>query len=316
MSGMLEYILYAMAFIAVILAVEGAWRLLRANIGEERAVQRRLARARAVVANASAQARKTDRLSVFLDARFPRLAQALIRARAPFGAGPLALGAAALFLLVLAGLGAAGAPRPLALIAATVLATALPYLVITGMAKARRKRFLDQLPQAVDLMARSLQAGHPVATAMSVVGQRMPEPLGPEFQIVIDEMTYGLDRDQALDNLVKRFPVTELRMFTASLEVTRESGGNLAEVFLKLADAIRAKEQLRKKVIAISAEGRLTFWVVTALPILVGGALMLLRPGFYLEVADDPLFWPMISFAPATLTVGAVVIWRMVNIRI
>lgn len=226
------------------------------------------------------------------------------------------LGAGALFLLVFLGLSTLGAPRLLAAFAATALATGTPYLVVSGMTSRRRKRFLDQLPQAVDLMARSLQAGHPVAAAMSVVGQRMPDPMGPEFQVVIDEMTYGLDRDQALDNLVQRFPVAELRMFTASLEVTRESGGNLAEVFLKLAEAIRAKEQLRKKIIAISAEGRITFWVVTALPFVVGAALMLLRPGFFLDVAEDPLFWPMLSFAPVTLTIGAIIIWRMVNIRI
>lgn len=314
---MFEYILYALAFIAVILAVEGAWRLARANLGQERAVKRRLGRARSAVDPGGAMPQaKPDALSVVLSARLPRLAQALVRARAPFGAGPLLLGAAALFLLVFLGLSTVGAPRLLAFFAATALATGAPYLVIAGMIARRRKRFLDQLPHAVDLMARSLQAGHPVGAAMSVVGQRMPEPMGPEFQIVIDEMTYGLDRDRALDNLVQRFPVAELRMFTASLEVTRESGGNLAEVFLKLADAIRAKEHLRKKIIAISAEGRMTFWVVTALPLLVSAALMLSRPDFYLNVAQDPLFWPMISFAPTTLTIGAVIIWRMVNIRI
>lgn len=313
---MFEYVLYAVAFIAVILAVEGAWRLVRANLGEERAVKRRLGRARATLAAAHAEPAKPDGLSAFLDARFPRLQRALVRAQAPFGAGPLLLGAGALFLLVLLGMSMIGAPRLLALFAAAALAGGAPYLIITGMTQRRRKRFLDQLPQAVDLMARSLQAGHPVANAMSVVGQRLTAPMGPEFQIVIDEMTYGLDRDQALDNLVRRFPVAELRMFTASLEVTRESGGNLAEVFLKLADAIRAKEHLRKKIIAISAEGRMTFWVVTALPMLVSAALMLVRPNFYLDVAKDPLFWPMISFAPVTLTIGAVIIWRMVNIRI
>lgn len=314
---MLEYLLYAAAFIAVILAVEGAWRLVRANLGEERAVKQRLGRARSSTAAAPlAPTAKTDGLSALLNARFPRLSQALVRAHAPFGAGPLVLGATALFLLVFIGLSTLGAPRLLALFAATGLAAGAPYLLVAGMIARRRKRFLDQLPQAVDLMARSLQAGHPVGAAMSVVGQRMPDPLGPEFQIVIDEMTYGLDRDQALENLVRRFPVAELRMFTASLEVTRESGGNLAEVFLKLAEAIRAKEQLRHKIIAISSEGRMTFWVVTALPILVGAALMLLRPGFFLDVANDPLFWPMLGFAPLTLTIGAVIIWRMVNIRI
>jgi tight adherence protein B len=189
-------------------------------------------------------------------------------------------------------------------------------LTIKIMVGHRRKRFLDLLPQAVDLIARSLQAGHPVTTAIAVVGQRMPAPLGPEFRLVVEEMTYGLDREHALANLLTRFPLPELRMFVACLEVTRETGGNLAEVFLKLAEAIRAKDALRRKVYAISAEGRMTFWVVSGLPFAVGGAIMLLRPVFFRDVASDPLFWPMMSFAPVSLAVGSAMVWRMVNFKI
>ena len=134
--------------------------------------------------------------------------------------------------------------------------------------------------------------------------------------MVVEEMTYGLDRDEALNNLVQRFPLPELRMFVACLEVTRETGGNLAEVFLKLGEAIRAKDQLRRKVHAISAEGRLTFWVVSALPFIVGGAILLLRPQFFAEVVKDMLFWPMMSYAPVSLVIGSTMIWRMVNFKI
>jgi tight adherence protein B len=312
---MFDYVLYALAFISVVLAVEGAWRLIRTNFGEERTVRRRLDRIRSQPTRTDGRG-LLDQLTALIDARLPSVERALTRAGAPIASGPLLLAAAGIFLLVLCGLTVAGLPRFMTLGAAAALGVGAPYVLVGGMAARRRKRFLDQLPQAVDLMARSLQAGHPVGSAMGVVGQRMPAPLGPEFQIVIDEMTYGLDRDEALDNLLRRFPLTELRMFTASLEVTRESGGNLAEVFLKLAEAIRAKDQLRRKVIAISAEGRLTFFVVTALPFLVAGFLMTLRPNFFLDVVNDPLFWPMMSFAPVSLTLGAITIWRMVNIRI
>jgi tight adherence protein B len=133
---------------------------------------------------------------------------------------------------------------------------------------------------------------------------------------VIEEMTYGLSRDAALQNMLQRFPVAELRMFVACLEVTRESGGNLAEVFLKLAEAIRAKQQFRQKVTALSAEGRMSFWVVSGLPFVVGAALMLLRPRYFLDVAGDPLFWPMISGGPVLLLIGATIIWRMVNVKL
>ncbi|CAN7382790.1 type II secretion system F family protein [Phenylobacterium sp. LjRoot225] len=317
MSTFLEYLLYAAAFIAVVLAVEGIGRLLRSSLGEERVISQRLAKSRArAMAQVEDEAQGKERISASLTARFPRLRAALARADARFSALQLVIGATALFVVVLLLLSMAGAPRLIAFAAATAMATGTPYLVLTSMASRRRKRFLDQLPQAVDLIARSLQAGHPVTTAMSAVGQRMSAPLGTEFRLVMEEMTYGLDRDEALANMLQRFPVAELRMFVASMEVTRESGGNLAEVFLKLADAIRAKDHLRRKVHAISAEGRMSFWVVTSLPVFVAAALLLLRPTFFSDVVADPLFWPMMSFAPITLTIGATMIWRMVNLKI
>jgi tight adherence protein B len=320
MSAFLEYLVYAAAFIAVVLAFEGVGRLLRRSVGEERAIGRRLekARARALATSATAapELRPKDRVSRALVARFPRLEAALARADAPFTAFQLVLGGGVLFVATYLPLSMVGAPRLIALAAGASLGIGCPLLTLAVLAARRRKRFLDQLPQAVDLIARSLQAGHPVTTAITVVGQRMPAPLGPEFRLVVEEMTYGLDRDEAFENLIGRFPLTELRMFVACLEVTRESGGNLAEVFLKLAEAIRAKDHLRRKVNAISAEGRMTFWVVSALPFVVGGALMLVSPSFFREVAHDRLFWPMMSFAPVSLAIGAAMIWRMVNLKI
>jgi tight adherence protein B len=318
MTTLFEYLIYVAAFIAVVLAVEGGARLIRSSLGEEREVKRRLGKARA---HSHAAIKPEDRpghdpVSLALTQRLPWLAQALVRADARFSVLQLLIATVVLFVMLLTLLGLAHAPRLIALAGATAVAVGAPILVVTSLINGRRKRFLDQLPQAVDLIARSLQAGHPVTTAMSVVGERMPAPLGPEFRLVIEEMTYGLDRDVALDNLVGRFPLPELRMFTACLEVTRESGGNLAEVFLKLAEAIRAKDQLRRKVHAISAEGRMTFWVVSGLPFIVGSAILLIRPEFFAAVANDKLFWPMMSTAPVTLAIGSTMIWRMVNFKI
>jgi tight adherence protein B len=318
MISVLEYSIYGAAFLTVVLGLEGLARILRANLGEERTVTRRFekARAKALAKAQMRQASDVEALSRAIGARMPWLERALTRADAPFDPLQIMLFAVVLFVCVFALLAVAHAPRLIAFAAATAVAVGAPTLILTSLANRRRKRFLDQLPQAVDLIARSLQAGHPVTTAMSVVGQRMAAPLGSEFRMVVEEMTYGLDRDEALANLVGRFPLPELRMFVACLEVTRESGGNLSEVFLKLAEAIRAKDHLRRKVYAISAEGRLSFWVVSALPFVVGGALILLRPAFFLDVAKDHLFWPMMSFAPVSLAIGSAMIWRMVNLKI
>ncbi|WP_395670235.1 type II secretion system F family protein [Phenylobacterium sp.] len=315
MIRLLEFVVYAAAFVAVLLAVEGIGRLARSGLGEERDVARRLGKARARARQQSAT-RSPSQVSEALARWFPGLKDRLDQADAPFGAAWFALAVIGVFLALFVSLSMAGAPRLLCLAAAGATAAAGPWLVLRAMIGARRRRFLHQLPQAVDLIARSLQAGHPVTTAMTVVGDRMPAPIGAEFRMVIEEMTYGLDRDEALANMLQRFPLPELRLFTASLQVTRESGGNLAEVFLKLAEAIRAKDHLRRKVHAISAEGRMSFWVVTGLPFALAAFLMLVRPSFFTDVADDPLFWPMIAFAPVSLTIGATMIWRMVNLKI
>ena len=318
METIIEYSVYAAAFIAVVLAIEGLVRVLRGLVGEERTIKRRLARAQPLAAHGAepGEAREPDRMSRLVIARVPWIGATLDRAGSPLTPAQFVIGVLVVFMLLLFVLNLAGVPALLVIALAGGLSLGGAWALLSGMVARRRKRFLDQMPQAVDLIARSLQAGHPVATAMSVVGQRMHTPLGPEFKIVIEEMTYGLDRDSALGNLLTRFPLPELRMFVACLEITRETGGNLAEVFLKLAEQIRAKAQFRKKVHAISAEGRMSFWVVTALPFVVGGALMLIRPSFYLEVVGDSLFWPLMSMSPVCLAIGAVMIWRMVNVKV
>jgi tight adherence protein B len=105
-------------------------------------------------------------------------------------------------------------------------------------------------------------------------------------------------------------------MFVASIQLQRETGGNLAELLVKLSDIIRAKATLRKKVWAVSAEGRISLFIVGGLPVVVVGAIMLLRPAFYLEVSSDPLFVPMMAFPPVLLLIGILIMWKMINFKV
>lgn len=318
MDSWFLWLVCAAAFGAVVLAVQGVWLAVRGQIGPGRVVNLRLAKARPEVGGHAAveDGAGASALGRAFDARFPRLSGAVARAHAPFSALQLVSGggiaSATLFIVLML----LRVPWPGALLVCLALGAGVPALVVSYLASRRQARFLEQLPQAVDLVARALQAGHPVTSAMSVVAKQMEDPIGSEFGLVIQEMTYGLDRDAALQSLVARFPLAELRMFVASLEVTRESGGNLAEVFLKLAESIRAKAHLRRKVRAITAEGRMSFWVVSSLPVVVGGALMVLRPSFYTDVMGDPLFWPLMALSPVMLAIGAAIMWRMVNLKI
>ncbi|WP_374471720.1 type II secretion system F family protein [Phenylobacterium sp.] len=310
-------LLGALFAFALGLATLGGWLLLRALGGEARSLDRRLMR---VGAPSGAEARPYSgplaALDALVDRRWPGLRRRILAAGGGFTPVQLVLGSGLVAVAVFAALAVAGLHPMLALAAAAGAGGALPGLVLSLIAGQRRERLLAQLPQAVELIARSLQAGHPVVVAMRVVAQQMPGPIGPEFAAVLDEMSFGRDRASALRALTERYPVAELRMFAASLEVTRETGGNVAEVLLKLADDLRATAHLKRKAQAVTAEGRLSFWVISSLPFLVVAAIMLLRPDYYRDAAGDPLFWPLMSAPPLLWFTGAVVIWRMVNFRV
>lgn len=315
--------------IALMAGLAGLFLVARSLSPEARLIERRLLAPKEPGLAVAARPRKSQRaqfatpgkpnqgrLERLIDARLPSIRQRLEAARAPFTPVQLLLGSMGLFLVMFLTLLVLSIPALVSLFAAGWGGIAGPILLVSFLAARRRALFVKQMPQAVDLIARSLQAGHPVTTAMAVAAQQMPDPVGPELSVVISEMNAGLDRDAALRNLLLRFPIPELRMFTASLEVTRETGGNVAEVLLNLGDAMRAKAQLRKKVAAISAEGKLSFWVVSVLPIAVVAILMALRPEYYSEVASDPLFWRAMMVPPLLWLIGAVSIWRMINFRI
>ncbi|MDX2274120.1 MAG: type II secretion system F family protein [Hyphomonadaceae bacterium] len=320
MTGAFAYVIYAAIFVAIVLVFEGAYLFFRSVSPQSREINRRLALITAKkdpkAALAVMKQRAGGPLSHMIVENWPGLGQLLWVSRAgvtPAALIGFALGASTLLMLLFT---LAHAPILLSILAGIALGAGLPFAVVAFMANARRAAFLEQFPSAVDLVARSLQAGHPIPVALGIVAQQAPDPIGSEFGITIDEMAFGLDRDEALSNMAKRFPLAELQLFVAAIQVTRESGGNLAEVFLKLADVIRGKATLRKKVMALTAEGRMSCIVLAALPLGLFTILSLIRPEFYGAVAGDPLFAPMMSLPPVLLILGVAWIWRMVNFKV
>jgi len=323
-----------LAYLGILLALSaaavGAWMTVRSFSGEVRLIDRRLDRVGeagedlAVAPRAKKQTVETrldsgqdeGPLARLVERLLPGLRRRLLTAGAPLTPVQVILGSLGLFAAMFLTLWLIKLPALLSLGLAAWGGIASPFLLISFFAARRRNLFTQQMPQAVDLIARSLQAGHPVTTAMGVAAQRMPDPIGPELGVVLSEMNAGLNRDAALRNLLVRFPIPELRMFTATLEVTRETGGNVAEVLLKLGEVMRGKAQLRKKVAAISAEGRMSFWVVSILPIVVAAVVIMLKPDYYGEVVSDPLFWPMMMGPPILWAIGALIIWRMINFKV
>jgi tight adherence protein B len=202
------------------------------------------------------------------------------------------------------------------LLSAFVFGIGGPYGVLKARAARQQKLFSEQLVPAIDLISRGLQAGHPAAVALEMVSKEMPDPIGTEFGLAIDEISYGLDRNTALSNIADRFPNPDLRFFNSALEVQKETGGNLVGVLNNLSDVIRERRAMRKKVWALSAEGRFSALVVGILPFAMFLIISLLNPGYYTEFADDPIFIAGMAIPAILYIVGMYWIWKMINIRI
>jgi tight adherence protein B len=180
----------------------------------------------------------------------------------------------------------------------------------------RMARCVAQLPEALDIMVRSLRAGHPVNAAMALVGREMAAPLAGEFRLAVDEMTYGLDLRDALANMIERLAVPDLQYVAAAIKIQHETGGNLAEILHGLATVIRARMRMLKKTRALSAEGRLSAHVLAAMPVIFAGLVYVSRPEFYLSASADPLFFPIVGAALGLELFGVLVMWRLVNYHV
>ena len=150
-----------------------------------------------------------------------------------------------------------------------------PFLYLYNKKNKRMKKFQAQLPESLDLMARSLRAGHAFSTGMKMAADEFEDPLGPEFSITLDEINYGLGVPDALKNLVKRVDCPDLTFFVVSVILQRETGGNLAEIMQNIAHLIRERYKFHGKVQTLSAEGKLSAVILTILPFAVAGALLL-----------------------------------------
>jgi len=199
---------------------------------------------------------------------------------------------------------------------AAAVAVGVPLMAISFLAQRRRKRMQEQFPVALDIFVRSLRSGHPIAGALDLLTQEMEDPIGSEFGLVSDEIAYGANLTDALNDMAERWDLDDLRMFVVSLSVQNETGGNLAEILDNLSKVIRERASLYLKVRALSSEGRMTGLMLTGLPIFTFVLVFLLNPPFYLDVAGDPIFYIGFPLMLMWYAVGVVSIRRMVNIKV
>ncbi|WP_170786937.1 type II secretion system F family protein [Ruegeria lacuscaerulensis] len=207
--------------------------------------------------------------------------------------------------------------NPLQVIPISILLFIIAPLIFLGSALRRQKAALiKQLPDALDLMSRGLKVGHPLNTTLQSVSEEMPDPIGTEFGLVVDQVAFGEELTEAMKNMADRVDEEDVRYLAVALMMQHGSGGDLAGILKTLAQVIRARMSLRRKIKAISAEGRMTAYILSSIPVVIAVAMTILSPSYYGDVMDAPSFWPVMGVIAAAIVLNAIVMFKLVNFRI
>jgi tight adherence protein B len=197
-----------------------------------------------------------------------------------------------------------------------LLLGASPLAYVLHKRSKRLDKFQQGLPEALDMMVSALRAGHSLVAALGSVARECSDPVGCEFRTCFEEQNYGLELKSALDNLIKRVPLQDLRIFATAIMIQKESGGNLAEVLDKTGHVIRERFRLKRQVAVHTAQGRMTGMVLTALPVGLGLILYLINPEMMSVLWKNPTGVKMLWIASGMIVVGGIVINHIVNMDV
>jgi tight adherence protein B len=203
-----------------------------------------------------------------------------------------------------------------ALLVALFCGLVLPILVLRSLRKRRQKAFGAQFPDGLDMIVRSLRAGHPVPVAISMVAREMRDPIGSEFGIVADEITYGADLEAGLRSLYFRVGQDDLPLFVTAVAIQGTTGGNLGEILQNLSTVIRERFKMRRKIRALAAEARASALILSSLPILMFAVINFVTPEFYASVWDEDITKKALGLAGSWMLVGNFIMYRLVNFKI
>lgn len=204
----------------------------------------------------------------------------------------------------------------LAALGAGVLLAFLPWLYVLQKRKKRFNKFEAELPEALDLMVNALRVGHSLNSTLNLVANETAEPISGEFRICFEEQNYGLDFTTTLENLITRMPLPDLKMVTTAMTIQRETGGNLSEILDGTAQVIRERFALKRQIRTHTAQGRLTGWILTVLPIAVAFGLFLIDPKQMMILWVSPLGRKLIFAAVVMILLGGVTIRNIVNLDV
>ena len=313
----LEYVTYTLIFLGVLLAFSGIAQLLSRNENQNAAKSRRM---RMLAKGA------TTKDILFL---LKKPEKRGLMSRLPFiGDFPLVLrqaglttkpGTVLLISLVCAALAFAVLAQftevTYALAASIGVCVVLPLIVIFAVRKKRLEALVQQLPDTLDLMARGLRVGHPLNASIESVAREMPDPIGSEFGVMFDQISYGDDLVDAFYDLAERVDLEDVRYLAVSVGIQHGTGGDLARVLSVLSTVIRNRITMRRRIRAISSEGRLSANFLSMLPVIIFTFTSITAPGFYADVSDDPLYMPMAVTIVFLVVLNFLVMRKLVNFR-
>ena len=191
-----------------------------------------------------------------------------------------------------------------------------PLMYVKRLKKRRIRRFEEQFPEAIDLLGRSIRAGHAFPTGLKVVGEESPDPMATEFRQIFDEQKFGLPLEDSLLGLADRIDLVDVRIFVTAILIQREVGGNLAEILDKISYTIRERFSLHRQIRVYTAQGRLTGYILAALPILLGLAITALNPEYMAILFEEPMGKVLIAAAAGLQFLGFLLIRRIIDIEI
>ena len=206
-------------------------------------------------------------------------------------------------------------PSLLLAVGLAAAASSLPLLYVRYQANKRLATFEEQFPEAVDLMARALRAGHALTTALQMAAEEIPSPVGRELKLVFEQQNYGMPLQDALRAFAARVRLLDARIFVTALLTQRETGGNLSEVLDNIASVIRERFKVKRQVRVMSAHGRITGWVLGLLPPALAVILFIISPQHILMLRDDPLGVEITVAGIALQIIGVLIIRRIVDVE-
>lgn len=318
----LYYVFGTLIFVAVVLAIEGGFLAWNSSRGPEAArITRRL---RAMSAKGDAQ--QASMIRQRLLSTSPQM-QALLE-RMQFSTsldGYLSQSGLPWTVAYLLGLMLAMAGAALAVgiwfgLGWSALLCAglglLPLLYVRRVRSRRLLKFESQLPDALDLMGRALRAGHAFPTALKMVGEEMNAPVAEEFKIAFDEVNFGISMQDALVSLAARVPVTDLKFFVIAVVIQRETGGNLSELLANISGIMRDRIKLFAQIRVLSAEGKMSAWVLSLLPFAAAAMIQITNPDFLAVLYTTPTGRQMIAGSLGLMVLGILAMRRIINIRV